>query len=384
VQDGVACGFMRRTLADPLLRRLLLTGLLGFFVIGALQAAYGPALPGLSRRFDVGLDQLGQALALHFAGSFVTIATSAPILTRFGYRASLLAGSSVMLAGAFTVLFAPTWPWFFAGTLLGGLGFGLVDVSLNLVVARSFAPNAAPALNLLNAFFGVGSVAAPAAVALSGGTIAPAMVIVLVSGSMMMALTWGLVEPERPVASRAAIPWFAAAGFLLMYFVYVAGEAGVGSWLTVHLAPWIGESAAAWNASAYWASLTVGRLIATPISARVAPATLVVASSLVVFMALAATHVPTLAPFAYPLAGLAFAPIFPTGLAWLQRVFPTRSEAIASAVLAAATLGPVATSGLIGWLVERGGAEVIATVMTLVGGALFTVSFTLARVTRRA
>jgi len=368
VQDGVACGFMRRTLADPLLRRLLLTGLLGFFVIGALQAAYGPALPGLSRRFDVGLDQLGQALALHFAGSFVTIATSAPILTRFGYRASLLAGSSVMLAGAFTVLFAPTWPWFFAGTLLGGLGFGLVDVSLNLVVA----------------FFGVGSVAAPAAVALSGGTIAPAMVIVLVSGSMMMALTWGLVEPERPVASRAAIPWFAAAGFLLMYFVYVAGEAGVGSWLTVHLAPWIGESAAAWNASAYWASLTVGRLIATPISARVAPATLVVASSLVVFMALAATHVPTLAPFAYPLAGLAFAPIFPTGLAWLQRVFPTRSEAIASAVLAAATLGPVATSGLIGWLVERGGAEVIATVMTLVGGALFTVSFTLARVTRRA
>ncbi len=358
--------------------------MLGFLLLGAIQAAYGPAFPGLVRRFDVGLDLLGQAVALHFAGSFLTIALTGPLLVRIGYRRPLALGALVMLAAAVVVAWAPSLPWLFVGATLGGLGFGMTDVALNLLIARSFAPNAAPALNLVNAFFGVGSVATPVAIALSGGGIVAAMGIVAVVAAVMVPLAWSLDEPSRPSAVRGRVPWFAAAGFLLMYFIYVSGEVGVGTWETVHLAPFIGERAAAFNASVYWAALTVGRLLAIPISARVAPATLVVSASCLAFLGAAAAHVPSLAPFAYPFVGLALAPIFPTGLAWLQRVFPSRSETIASAVLAAATLGPVATSGAFGGLVERFGSAVVPSVLTVVIGAGFVVSLVLRLGTRSA
>ena len=376
---------MRAVLRDVDRRRLLLAGFLGFFVLGAIQSMYGPAFPSLVRRFDVGLELVGQTVALHFAGSFVTIAIAGPLLVRIGYRWPLLAGSAGMAAGAAVVAWAPTWPWVLLGAGLGGLGFGLVDVALNLLVARSFAPNAAPALNLLNAMFGVGAVAGPAAVAVAGGTLRWPMIGVAVATAGLALLSARLAEPGRPAPSAAAgVPWLAAGGFVVMYFLYVTGEVGVGSWETVHLAPLLGERTAALNASLYWAALTVGRLLATPLSARVRPATMVLGATTLAFAALLVTHHAPLAPYAYPLVGLAFAPIFPTGLAWLQRVFPRRGETIASAVLAAATLGPVATSGAIGWVVERGGPDWIPTLLAGTVGLLWLVVAALWRSTRRA
>jgi fucose permease len=152
----------------------------------------------------------------------------------------------------------------------------------------------------------------------------------------------------------------------------------------VHLAPLLGERTAAVNASLYWGAMTVGRLLAAPLSARVRPATLVLGASILALAALGAAHLPALAPYAYPLVGLAFAPIFPTGLAWLQRVFPRRAELVASAVLAAATLGPVATSGAIGWIVERAGPASVPSQLALLTGAMTIVVLALWRSTRRA
>src|SRR6056297_3235090 len=162
---AVSSGAVRASLADPDRRRLLLAGALGFLALGALQAMYGPAFPALVRRFDVGLDVVAQTVALHFAGSFVTIAAAGPLLARLGYRLPLTVGAAVMAGGALLVATAPGLPWLLTGAALGGLGFGMLDVALNLRVARAFAPNAAPALNVLNAMFGVGAVLGPAAVA---------------------------------------------------------------------------------------------------------------------------------------------------------------------------------------------------------------------------
>lgn len=343
---------------------------------------YGPAFPTLVRRFDIGLDAAGWTVALHFAGSFVTIAAAGPLLARLGYRLPLAVGAATMTAAGVTIAVAPSWAWILAGATLGGLGFGLVDVALNLLVARSFAPTAAPALNLLNAFFGVGAVTGPLAVAAAGGGLRwPMAGLALVTAGWLL-LTLGLREPSRPSESSGRIPWLAAGGFLTLYFLYVAGEVGVGSWETVHLAPILGERAAAVNASLYWGALTIGRLIATPISARIRPSTFVLACTGVALAGLGAAHVPSLAPFAYPLVGLAFAPIFPTGLAWLQRVFPRRAELVGSAVLAAATLGPVATSGAIGWTVERYGTGTVPTQLAVIVAGLLVVVTLLWRATR--
>jgi len=360
-------------------------GFTGFFVLGAMQAMYGPAFPALVRRFDVGLDLVGQTVALHFAGSFITIAAAGPLLARVGYRSPLTAGAAALAAGAAAVALAPSWPLLLLGAALGGLGFGLLDVALNLVAARAFAPNAAPALNLLNAMFGVGAVAGPAAVALAGGDLRAPMGLLAVVALAVGLLAWRIPDPsDAAPEGEGRVPWIAAGGFVTLYFLYVAGEVGVGSWETVHLAPLWGEQAAALNASAYWAALTVGRVLATPLSARVRPATLVLGASVLALAGLLAAHDPHLAPYAYPLVGLAFAPIFPTGLAWLQRVFPRRAERVASAVLAAATLGPVVTSGPIGWWIERTGPAWVPTLLAIPVAGMLLVVAALWLSTRRA
>jgi fucose permease len=376
---------VRASLADPDRRRLLIAGALGFLAMGALQAVYGPAFPTLARRFDVGLDAVAQTVALHFAGSFLTIATAGPLLARLGYRLPLTLGALGMAAGAGLVAAAPSLAWLLAGAALGGLGYGLLVVALNLRVARAFAPNAAPALNGLNAVFGVGAVAGPGAVALAGGGLGAPMAAMALGALALAWLLARLPEPGAPAAGpRARLPWAAAGGFVAMYFLYVAAEVGVGSWETVHLAPTVGERAAAVHASLYWGALTVGRLLAAPLSARLRPAGLVLGASALALAALSAAHVPAWAPFAYPVVGLAFAPIFPTGLAWLQRVVPRRSEAVASAVLAAATLGPVATAGPIGAAVEAAGSARVPTLLAALTAGLLLVVAGLWAGTRRA
>lgn len=368
---------------EPDKRALLVAGFLGLLALGAIQAMYGPAFPGLTERFGVGVDVVGTVVILHFAGSFVTTAASGMLLTRFGYRRVMMSAGTCMVAGALMVAFAPTWPWVLAGALLGGLGFGSLNVSFNVLVARVFAPNAAPPLNLLSAMFGSGAVLGPLAVGIAGSSLRlPFLGLALIT-ALATVLIWRLAEPAAVgSAGNEPMPWLVAGGFLLMYFLYVASEAGVASWETVHLEPSMGARGAAYMTSVYWAAVTLGRLLATPVSAFVRPRVLILVVTAAALAALLAAHVTALAPYAYALAGLAFAPIFPTGLAWLQRVFPLRSERIVPVVLAAANLGPVVTTGAIGALVAWGGPSLVPTALSGIVALLLLVVLSLWWATR--
>lgn len=375
---------MRAAFRDRERRTLLITGFLAFLLLGAIQAMYGPAFPGLVERFGVGIERVGLTVSLHFAGSFIAIASSGFWLGRFGYRRVMGVGGLAMAAGAMAVAFAPTWSSVLAGALVAGVGFGLLDIAFNLLPARVFAPNAAPALNLLNAMFGVGAVAGPLAVGLAGSTVRVPFAVVGLLTLVATAFAVRLPEPGRsPPSAGEAIPWIAAGGFIVMYFLYVSGEVGVASWETVHLEPFLGARDAAFATSLYWGALTVGRLLAIPVSARVRPRNLVLGAAVLALLGLLAAHSPPLAPFAYAVTGLAFAPIFPTGIAWLQRVFPRRSEQVAPIAVAAANLGPVTTAGAIGAGVAVYGPGVVPTLLTGLIGLLVIVILGLWWGTRR-
>ena len=375
-QRAVAFPFVRAAFRDPDKRSLLIAGFLALLALGALQAMYGPAFPGLTERFGVGIDVVGVTVVLHFAGSFLTTAASGVLLGNFGYRRVMGSAGACMTVGVLIVGFAPSWTWVLLGALLGGLGFGSLNVSINVLVARVFAPNAAPPLNLLSAMFGVGAVLGPLGVGMAGSSLrVPFLGLALITAAASI-LIIRLPEPVRAEgAGNERMPWLVAGGFLLMYFLYVASESGVASWETVHLEPSLGASGAAYMTSVYWGAVTLGRLLATPVSAFVRPRILIMFVTAVALAALLAAHVTALAPYAYAITGLAFAPIFPTGLAWLQRVFPRRSERIVPVVLAAANLGPVLTTGAIGALVAWGGPGLVPSALSGIAALLLLVVF---------
>ena len=365
---------MRSALRDPRRRSLLVAAALALLGIGALQAMYGPAFPGLMQRYGVGVEAVGLTVVLNFAGSFVATVASSVLLVRAGYRPVLIGAGAMMTAGVLLAALAPTWTWLLIGAAAAGLGFGLLNVAFNLLVARVFAPNAAPILNLMSAVFGVGAILGPVAVGAVGGSLRlPFLGLALVVGASTV-VSFRVPEPEAaPTARPTALPWLAAIGFVALYALYVATESGVASWETVHLEPSLGARSAAFMTSVFWIALTIGRLIAIPLSARIQPRTLVLFSTGAGLAALSAAHLISFAPVAYALAGLAFAPVFPTTLAWIERVFPRRSERIVPIALAVANVGPVAGTAAIGAWVARSGPDVIPTALSGIAAALLLV-----------
>src|SRR6185437_13316792 len=92
-------------------------------------------------------------------------------------------------------------------------------------------------------------------------------------------------------------------------------------------------SFAAGVTSGFWAAMTVGRLLVVPVS-RVVPAGRIVLAACVLLLAvLTLTALPAAAPAAYVAAGLAAAPVFPVGLAWVGAAFPAVLSALAAGTL---------------------------------------------------
>src|SRR5690606_26113586 len=120
-----------------------------------------------------------------------------------------------------------------------GFGFGLVDVGFNLLAARAFAPRSAPALNFLNAAFGVGAVIGPLVVAAAAPRFGTAFLVFAGVALMVLVGTLRLPTPAPVPDEGRGLPlvWSQVAGFVVLYFLYVATEVGVTSWETEHLTP---------------------------------------------------------------------------------------------------------------------------------------------------
>jgi FHS family glucose/mannose:H+ symporter-like MFS transporter len=355
---------------------LLATSFLTFIVVGAEQSLYGPAFETFQSRYGLDAATVSLSVSLHFLGSFVGIILSGLLIQIFRYRRFLAGSALLMTAGLAVVGLSGSWPVVLAGAFAAGLGFGFLDVGVNLLVVRSIAAPVNPVLNLLNAMFGLGAMLGPALVAATVPTAERAFLVIGAMGLAVMVLVLRVPEPaavESTEPSRSG-SFGRVFVFTLIYFLYVSSEVGAASWEASHLAPYFGVVRAAGLTSLYWGAITVGRLLAVPISAHVRPATMVVGSSALALVAALATNIVPVAPAAYAAMGLAFAPIFPSVLAWLHETYPRRAEQMAPIALAGATLGPVVTSPLIGLIVSSEGPQVVPHALSALVAALLLVS----------
>lgn len=359
-------------------RALYVLGFAAFLLIGALQAIYGPAFGALAERFGVPRAEIGLIASAHFLGTMLGVIVGGVALSRAGLRGLLRAGAALLALGLAFVSFAPSWNLALAGALIGGLGFGGVSVTFNVGFAR-LGTRAAPSLNLLNACFGLGSVLAPLLVAFLAGGVWPFLVL----GALAVALLLGAgALPELPDtvppggAGRANTALLALFG--LLFVVYVGVEAGVGSWMTSHLSGVGVAGAAAWT-SAFWLTVTVGRVLSAPLAQRVALPSLVIGAAALAALSLPFAATP-LGPFAYLLAGLAIAPLFATSLAWFGQLLPTR---LAPVALACGGLGGTLFPALLGFVVGSAGVEVLPFAFAFTALGVVVVALALRSATRR-
>ena len=353
-------------------------GFLAFFLIGAVQAFYGPVQFALQQRFSLDANAVSFIISAHFLGSMTGILLLAPLEARLGWRRVLLLGSSLLILGCLGVAFAATWNLTLLCACVLGLGFGGLDLSFNTIFSSGFGTRSTAMTNILNSLFGVGAIVGPYLVSLFPNDSRTPFLIVAAAtlGLVLLALGVRATQLKTDKSKLALTGLFAL--FVLMFFVYVGVEVSAANLEPRHLKDGLGiaeETAQRWN-SLYWAGLTASRILIAPIALRYPPSAIVLGSIAVALLGLSLTHIPSIAPYAYIVAGLGFGPVFPTGFVWLTQAIPS-SVAAASLVVAAANLGAVLIPPLSSSLSANPNS--IPTVITVQGVILLIVAVLLTR-----
>ena len=184
---------------------------------------------------------------------------------------------------------------------------------------------------------------------------------------------------SRPATERSFVLF---AIFMVGFALYVGFETGIGGWMPSHLES-IGLQSltAAGFTSGFWLALALGRLLIALVPAHVPERVIVITGLSAAAIVLLVALIPGAAPFAYIAAGLAIAPIFPTGIVWLAKLRPGDARATAW-LFPASMVGGAIIPGGIGAAIARFGIGWTPFVLSMIAVASLA-SFSLAAGYRR-
>ncbi len=356
----------------PLPKMITLNGFVGFSLIAALVAMFGPSFPSLQEYFAISEAQVGLSLTAHFIGTFIGTLAAA-FIRRWALRSRLLMCSAIFVLGSFIIAFAPLWWIFLAGTAFRGFGAGLYFTDINALFATGFGRRSAAILGLVNAAYGAGSFFGPLIIGLFSGDYR--LPFMLGSFLSLILLLMAFLSPNveashQSTEQQLTAPYGLVILFALMLFCSGGIENGLGAWMATHfIFQGISVQTAANYTGMYWAAETIGRVLMTPLALRLSPFQLLVAGfSLEAFLLILAHNQGFTVP-AYILAGVSVAPLFTSGLAWMARALPGFSLATMLG-LAGSAMGAALSSPLLGQCIEWFSPRVLPSILlgvTLIG-----------------
>lgn len=352
--------------------RLAITGATGFFVMGVLVSVLGPTLPEMRARHGLGGTGAALLLAAYSVGSAVGVVVAGRGRHRVRVERLLTGGAVALAVGCASVPAAPNGIVLAAALFLAGVGLGILDLLLNVMVARGFGSGGGGVLSALSAVFGVSAVLTPLVVGRAPDDLVLPYLLCAAGATTLVILTTRLRAAQtRPPAERRASQAELRTILLLSAVLlgYVALESGVASWETTHLraATSLSDSATAQAVALFWLGLTVGRVATVPMALRWQPGPIVVTSLVLSTAAVAvAAHAPY-AVAAYAVTGFVVAPVFPAVITWHARAVPSGRGA--TRIFAAGLAGPVLGAPLLGIASDASSARAIPWVLAAIAFA---------------
>jgi fucose permease len=377
---------------------VLLLAYLAFVSLGLPDTVLGVAWPSLRVGFGIPASAMGAVLAAGMSGYFLSGLWAGGAIAKLGVGGVLALSSALVAAALFAFALAPSWAVFFPFGAVMGLGSGAIDSGLNGYAARHFSVRH---VNWLHGCWGIGASIGPALmtffIARGDGYRSGYGLLGIILGSMALLFTitrkrWDDPQPVPPAAgatNAAAAPPASAKPEsvrtalrngrvwlqVLVFFLYTGVESTVGQWCFSWLRDRRGleiEAAGSWT-SAYWASLTVGRLVLGSFVDRVGPDRMLRAATVgaLIGVTLFTGASGPLGSFGLLLLGASLAPLFPTLMARTPaRVGDGVAHHAVGFQVSAATLGSTLVPSLVGFLVARHGLSAVGAVVVVVAAAL--------------
>lgn len=360
-------------------RRLLVAlTFIGFISLGLPDGLLGVAWPTMAGSLGVGLDDLGQLLAMLSVGFLVTSVLSGRLLARMGVGVLLAVSCLATALSLLGYAAAGAWPALLLLALLLGAGGGAIDAGLNAYAAAHYSPRA---LNWLHASFGLGATAGPLIMTSVLGAGLPWQVGYALVGGAQLSLAIGFAlsrrqwdgVPQPGAADRSPVDMPLRATLVrpdvwlgcLLFLCYAGLEVSIGQWSYTLLTIGRGVEpalAGQW-VGVYWGGLTAGRVLAGLLAGRVGLGTMAGAGAVGVLLGTLLIWLDPggwLSALGLLLSGLALAPIFPALIALTAgRVGQEHAANAIGLQVAAANLGIASLPWLLGLALEPVGVAVI-------------------------
>jgi fucose permease len=367
---------------------LIVLAFIAFISLGLPDGLLGVAWPSIRDGFGLPLDALGALLIAVNAGYLVSSFGSGYAISRLGVGRLLAVSCAATGLGLIGYTLVPAWWMMVALGLLAGLGAGAIDGGLNTFVAAHFGERL---MQWLHASWGVGITLGPFIMTLGlerfqswrwGYVAVGASQIALGAYFAITASRWQsptrppspdetitpqgpqpIHEPAASFAETLANPrvWMS----LTLFLVYTGIEATLGYWTYTLLTESRGISAhtAGFWTGGYWATFTVGRILAGLFSRRLGGDALIrtcLVGSAVGSAILAWNPSPGSSLAGVVILGFAIAPVFPGLVSGTRARVGRRHEANTIGMqIGIAGLGAALVPALAGMLARRTSIEVI-------------------------
>jgi len=319
---------------DPLDLKRLLTYAIAYFSVGIGISWLGPLLPFLTENVNVSLGQMGFAFTAQNLGNLLGSVGGGWLYDHVKSHRLMVMALMLMVLMGFLI---PLMHWFY-GLLIVlfffGLGLGTIDVGENLSLVRIFKSQVGPYMNALHFIVGIVAFFTPIIVSTmlmwTDGSLSWAvwaLVLLFCPGIIgLMTLSspeYKSIEETEEGASRTG-----NAGLIVLLMVVIFIAVGVqiafGGWILTYVSE-LGIAditTGSLMTSVFWGCVTLGRLIAIPISRKVASGTLVLFNFVLLVLVMALILLWPFNPLMMWIGsagmGLAISLLFPTLLAFAK------------------------------------------------------------------
>ncbi|MBN2499115.1 MAG: MFS transporter [Anaerolineales bacterium] len=365
---------------DPIRREKTLQTILYyavFIALGCLSSTFGPTLLELAQNTGVGIDTIAAIFTVASLGTLLCSLVVGQLYDRLKPHGVLVAFLLIVAgANALVPLLHVFWALLLSSFVLGFAATG-VNMGGNTLLVWTHRDEVGPYMNGLHFFYGVGATISPAIIALvrnlTGGITWAYWILALIVLPIALAAT-GVKSPTSPAEhisaetmEKGALNKRLVFVIMLIFFFYTA-VIGYSSWVATYAIEMdlADTTLASLLTAAFWGALTVGRVIAIPIAARVTPRYILLAD---ILGALLSIFIVLLLPGSITALwigtcglGFSLASMFPTIMTMSERRM-TLTGRVTGFFFLASSLGAMAMPWITGQLIEIQGARSMVAVV---------------------
>ena len=269
--------------------RLFLASCIALLATGMTFAVRGDIMGPLGQQFALSDRNVGLIAGAAFYGFMLSILFGGSLVDALGMGRILALAFASHVCGLLLTIFAPSFALLFAGTLIVGIGNGLVEAACNPLIATVYSDRKTQKLNAFHAWFPLGLIVggltsfAMTALHLDWHIkLASILVVVAAYGALFLGQKFPATERVQASVSTAAMyRELARPAFLLLLgcmFLTAATELGPNQWIPDSLKKIAGTSGILVLVFIN-ALMFLGRTFAGPVVHRVSPVGLIAGCS---------------------------------------------------------------------------------------------------------